>query len=83
MGVSIQANKLDLPTLYVARPQLRTAICAFASITVTTTILDLWLKHRFKHILSRGPYLSSRKAANSASLLSPYKFHSSLHLILK
>ena len=27
-----------------------------------------------------GPYLSSRKAANSASLLSPYKSSSSLHL---
>ena len=33
-----------------------------------------------KHISSRGPYLSSRKAANSASLLSPYKSCSSLHL---
>ena len=33
-----------------------------------------------KHISSRGPYLSSRKAANSASLLSPYKSRSSFHL---
>ena len=33
-----------------------------------------------KHISSRGPYLSSRKAANCASLLSPYKSCSSLHL---
>ena len=33
-----------------------------------------------KHISSRGPYLSSRKAANSASLSSPYKSRSSLHL---
>ena len=33
-----------------------------------------------KHISSRGPYLSSRKAANSVSLLSPYKSHKPLHL---
>ena len=34
---------------------------------------SLVVKHRMKHISSRGPYLASRKAANSASLLSPYK----------
>ena len=33
-----------------------------------------------KHISSRGPYLSSRKVAGFASLLSPYKSCSSLHL---
>ena len=41
--------------------------------TVTPTTIALWLKHRMKHISSSGPYLSSRKAANSASLLSPSK----------
>ena len=44
------------------------------------TTIDLWLKHRMKHISSRGPYLSSRKAANSASILSPSISCSSLHL---
>ena len=33
-----------------------------------------------KHISSRGPYLSSRKAAKSAALLSHCKSRSSLHL---
>ena len=47
---------------------------------MATATIALWLKHRMKHISSRGPYLSIRKAANSASLLSPYKFCSSLHL---
>ena len=79
-GVSIQANKLDLPTSYVARLQHRSGICAIATIAVTTATIALWLKHRMKHISSRGPYLSSRKAANSASLLRPYKSCSSLHL---
>ena len=55
-------------------------ICVIVSITVTTATIALWLKQRMKHISSRGPYLSSRKAANSASLLSPYKSCSSLHL---
>ena len=41
---------------------------------------SLVVKIRMKHISSRAPYLSSRKAANSASLLSPYKSHSFLHL---
>ena len=50
------------------------------SITVTTATIALWLNHRMKHISSRGPYLSSRKAANSVSVLSPYKSRSSLHL---
>ena len=36
-------------------------ICFIASITVTAAILTLWLKHRIKHILSRGPNWSSRK----------------------
>ena len=48
------------------------AICA--------ATIALWLKHRMKHISSRGPYLSSRKVAGFASLLSPYKSCSSLHL---
>ena len=43
-------------------------------------ILPLLLKHRIKHKSSRGPYLSSRKVAKSASLFSPYKSCSSLHL---
>ena len=43
------------------------------SITVTAATIALLLKLRIKHISSRGSYLSSRKAANSASLLSPYK----------
>ena len=55
-------------------------ICGIASITVTTATIALWLKHRMKHISSRCPLLSSRKAANSALLLSPYKSRSSLHL---
>ena len=67
--------KLDIATSYVARLQHRTAICTIASITVTAAIL--WLKHRMKHISGRGPYFSSRKAANTASLLSPYKSCSS------
>ena len=50
------------------------------SIIVTTATMALWLKHRRKHISSRGPYMSSRKAANSESLLSPYKSRNSLHL---
>ena len=37
----------------------------------------MWLKYIIIHILSRGPYLSSRKASNFASLLSPYKSCSS------
>ena len=49
-------------------------------ITVITTTIVLWLKHRMKHISSRDPYLPSRKAANSASLLSAYKSLRSLHL---
>ena len=44
------------------------AICAIVSITVTAATLALWLKHRMKHISSRGPYLSSRKAANCVTL---------------
>ena len=60
--------------------QHRTAMCAIASITVTAPTTALWFNHRVKHISSRGPYLSSRKAANSALLLSPYKSRSSLHL---
>ena len=53
----------------------------YHSIAVTTATISLWLKNLMKHLSSRGPYLSSRKAANSASLLSPYKSHSSLHLL--
>ena len=78
--LSIQANKLDLATSYVAQLQHRKVICAIVSITVTAAAVALWLKHRMKHISSRGPYLSSRKAANSTLLLSPYKSHSSLQL---
>ena len=78
--VSIQANKLDLTASYVARLEHRMTICTIVSITVTGATVDLWLKQRMKHISSRGPYLSSRKAANSVSLLWPYKSSSSLHL---
>ena len=78
-GVTVQPNKLDLATSHVARLQHHMAICAIVSITVTTATTVLWLKHRIKHISSGGPYLSSRKSANSASLLSPYKSRSSLH----
>ena len=39
--------------------------------------LSLLVKNRIKHISSRGLYLSSRKVAKSASLLSPYKSCSS------
>ena len=44
IGVSIQANKSDLPTSYVARLQHRKVICTIVSITVTTALLALWLK---------------------------------------
>ena len=85
--VSIQANKLNLATNYVARLQHCTAICGIVSITVTTATIALWLKHRMKHISNRGPYLSSREADNSASLLSlqilqlppPLKWHSNIY----
>lgn len=43
-GVSIQANKLDLAASHIAPLQYRMAICAFVSITVTATIIALWLK---------------------------------------
>ena len=42
--------------------------------------IALWLKHRMKHTSSRGPYLSSGKAANSVSLFSLYSSCSSLQL---
>ena len=71
-GFNIQANTLDLATSYIARLQLHKVICAIASITVITTILALWLKHRMKHISSRGPYLSQYKNGKLCSL-SPYK----------
>ena len=44
--LNLQVNKLNLPTNYVARLQHCTAICAIASMTVTPTILALWLKNR-------------------------------------
>ena len=47
------------------------AICTTASITVTAATIALCLKHKMKHTSSRGPYLSSRKLANSVLLLSP------------
>ena len=56
-----------------------TVLCAIASITVNAAITALWSKTRMKHI-KRRPYLSSRRAANSASLLSPCRICSSLHL---
>ena len=43
-------------------------LCAILSITVTAAIIALWLNNRNKHISSNGPYFSSRKAANFASL---------------
>ena len=77
-GVSIQANKLDSATSYVVGLQHCTSKCtAIVSITLTAATIA-WLKHRMKHISSL--YLSSRKAANSAALLSPYKSCSPLHL---
>ena len=77
-GVSIQANKLDSATSYVVGLQHCTSKCtAVVSITLTAATIA-WLKHRMKHISSL--YLSSRKAANSAALLSPYKSCSPLHL---
>ena len=77
--VIIQANKLQSATSCIARLQHHMVICATASITVTATTIALWLKQSETYI-KQGPYLSSRNAANSASLLSPYKSHSSLHL---
>ena len=65
---------------FAAKLQHHAAICAIASVTVTATTTALWFKHEMKHISSRGPYFSSRKASNSALLLSPHKSHSSLHL---
>ena len=70
--VSIQSNKLDLATSYVARLQH----CVIASIAVTATAIALWLKHRMDHLSSRGPYLSSRKAADSVSPSRPHKSRS-------
>ena len=70
IGVSIQANKLELPASYFARLQYHKAKCAIASITVTAAILALWSKHRMKHMSSRGPYLSSRSYQSSLLSLS-------------
>ena len=36
-----------------------TAICTIVTITVIVATISLSLKHRMKHILSRGPYLFS------------------------
>ena len=52
-----------------------TAICGTVSITVSAATSALWLKHEWMK-----PISSSRTAANSAWLLSPYKSLSSLHL---
>ena len=52
-------------TSYIAWLQHRMAICAIASITVTTATLVLKLKNIMKHTSSSGPYLSSRKVSNS------------------
>ena len=60
--VSIQANKLDLATSYVARLQHFTATCTIVSITVTTATIALWLKHRIKHI-KQGSLLVQQKSS--------------------
>ena len=52
-----------------------TAICGTVSITVSAATSALWIKHEWMK-----PISSSRTAANSAWLLSPYKSLSSLHL---
>ena len=47
---------------------------------IVTTDISFWLNNRNKRVSSRGPYLSSRMVANSASVLRPCKSCSSLHL---